>query len=145
MPAKLIPIDLSDTSPADNTITVGALLAGDGLREYDWFTVDATLTGATGDTLDIYLQRSPDNGSTWIDWLHFPQLAAAASAISHTIDSGSIETGPVTVGTGTSVALAAGAFSCRHPGTSVRVLFVGGATTSAGAAQVITLTGWQAR
>lgn len=134
---------LTATSPANSTAAAGSVIAN-GLDQYDWFTLDVTIQGAAGDTLDIYLQRDMGDG-TWRDWIHLPQLAAAAAAASYTIDSKQTEDGLVTVGTGSSPALAAGKFSCTHPGEKVRVWFVPGASTSAGASQVIKLTGWKRR
>lgn len=134
--------DLSATSPANSTAAAGSLTAN-GLDQFDWFMLDVTIQGATGDTLDIYLQR--DVGGTWVDWIHLVQLAASAAAASYTIDTKQTEGGLVTVGTGSSPALAAGKFSCTHPGEKVRVWFVPGASTSAGAAQTIKLTGYKRR
>lgn len=130
------------TSPATATTGVATITAN-GLDRFDWFTVDAVLTGGTGGTLDVYLQR--DVAGTWVDWIHFAQLSAGAAAIRKTVDSKSAAAGPVTVGSGTSPALAAGSCSCCHPGEKVRVLFVAGASTSAGASQTITLTGFRRR
>jgi len=134
--------DLSGTSPATASTAAGAVIAN-GLDQFDWFTVDAVLTGATGGALDVYLQR--DVNGTWVDWLHFTQLAAGAAAVRTTIDSQSIENGPIAVGSGTSPILTAGKFSCMHPGEKVRVLYVAGASTSAGATQTIIITGWKRR
>lgn len=130
---------ITDTSPATAITATGDVIGG--LKNYDWFTVDAALVGATGGTLDVYLQRLV--GATWVDWLHFPQLLAAASAIRHVIDSKTQEEGPVTVGSGTTPALDAGGFSCAHPGDQVRALYVAGVGTSVGAAVSITITGFQ--
>lgn len=130
---------ISDTSPATAITAAGDTVGG--CKHYDWFTVDAALVGATGGTLNVYLQRLV--GATWVDWLRLPELAAGAAAIRYVIDSKTQEEGPVTVGSGTTPALTAGGFSCAHPGDQVRALYVAGASTSAGAAIVITITGFQ--
>ncbi len=140
---------ISDTSPSSATTTVGdTATASDNatfLGVFDWFTIDATLTGGTGGTLDVYLQRKVTD-DVWADWLHFPQLAAGASAIRYCANTGA-STSITTVGGGSDaspgVALAANTFIGGHPGFAVRSVYVAGASTSAGAAQVIRITGWR--
>lgn len=39
---------------------------------------DASLTGAA-DTLDVYVDLSPDSGTTWVNAIHFTQRAGDAS------------------------------------------------------------------
>lgn len=138
---KKLVIPITAASPDDGTAAAAATTFK-GLAEYDWFTVDAVLQGATDDTLDVYLQRKV--GSDWVDWLHFDQLAASASAVRYTCQSG-VTADITTVGAGTSPALAAGTFTGGHPGEEVRIYFVPGASTSAGANQTVTLTCWQSR
>jgi hypothetical protein len=130
---------ITDTTPSTAGTATGDLVGG--CKHFDWFTIDASIASPTGGTLDVYLQRLV--GSTWVDWLHLPQRAAGAAAIRYVIDSNSQEAGPVTVGSGTTPALAAGKFANCHPGDQVRALYVAGASTSAGAAVVITITGFQ--
>lgn len=132
----------TDTSPASSGTVASTTAIFRGLARFDAFTIDAALQGATGDTLDVYLQREID--STWVDWMHFAQLADAASAIRYTVDSASVADGAIVVGSGTSPVLTAGKLSCAHPGDAVRVVFVAGASTSAGAAQTIKITGRRA-
>jgi hypothetical protein len=133
---------ITDTSPAAASTAAGDTVAG--LERYTWFTIDAALIGATGGTLDIYLQRKV--GSTWVDWYHFTQLADAAAAIRYTIDSRSVKAdGATTVGSGTSPVINQAVFSCSHPGNEIRALYVAGVGTSAGAAVSINITGHQAR
>ena len=50
------------------------------LNDFDNVEIEAELVGATGGTLDVYIQSSSD-GIKWYDCVHFAQLAAAASAI----------------------------------------------------------------
>jgi hypothetical protein len=55
---------LSATSPAAAGTVAGKPILLTGFRS---LSILATLTGATGDTLDVYLQVSPDGGVTWVD------------------------------------------------------------------------------
>lgn len=134
--------NLNSTSPASATTAVGATLAG--LDAFETLTIFATLTGATGGTLDVYLQMSPDAGTTWVDYIHYAQILAAAGAASKLItvtrltNSG---TAPIAVGTGTTPALAANTIVGGNWGDRLRVLYVAGASTTAGAAQVIQIVG----
>ena len=142
---------LSYTSPAA-TGTVAKDPVG-GLGKFDFITIDATIQGATGDTLDIYLQRElgQPGSDIWADWYHYTQLAAAAAASSVTINSymATAASYPVTIGIGTAsapgVALAVGSLVTPTPGERMRVVFVAGASTSAGAAQLFYVTGWEDR
>lgn len=130
---------LTETSPSSATTAAGATaLTAGGLREFDWFTVDATLSAVTTNgTLDVYLQRDVDG--VWVDWIHFAQLASGAT-LRVCIDSKQTEAGPVTVGSGTSPALAAGKFAVSHPGDKIRMLFTAGSGTNAGASNTVKIT-----
>lgn len=145
--------DLSGTSPA--TASTAVLASASGMGNHLAVRVDALLVGATGGALDVYIQRkvAPD---LWVDWLHFPQLAAGASAIvySATVQAGNLGSvvnntpsatlaAITTRGTDStpSPGLAAGTIDLNHPGNQIRVVCVAGASTSAGAALRITVTG----
>lgn len=132
---------IEDTSPAAAGTAVGSKVAG--LEKFDWFMVDAQLVGATGGTLDVYLQRKIAD-DLWADWLHFPQLAAGGAAVRYSAQSGT-DKDIVVVGGGTDAspgpALAANTFVGGCPGTAVRAVYVAGASTSAGAAVNIQITG----
>ena len=139
---KVFPI--TGTTPSSATTAIVGSNVG-GLTAFDWFTIDADLVGATGGTLDVYLQRKVDT-NVWADWVHFPQLAAGASAVRYTIPSGADKT-IVPVGVGTDAlpgtpALATNTFVGGHPGEALRCVAVAGASTSAGAAITIRITGW---
>ena len=105
--------------------------------------VSARLAGANGGALDVYIQTSNNNGAvgSWKDVVHFPQLAAAAAAIGYSVTLSHATGGsaPVVVNAvdGT-VALAANTVIPAALGNNLRVVFVAGAGTSAGAAQAIT-------
>lgn len=133
---------ISDTSPAATGTAVSAVTVG-RLESFSDIIVVATLTGATGDTLDVYLQRELAT-NVWADWVHFAQIAAAAAAASYVIHPQKNNT-IVTVGVGTTaapgVALAANTCAGGHPGSNVRAVYVAAASTSAGATQTIRILG----
>jgi len=135
---------ITGTSAAVAGTTVNATTAS-GLAKYDWLTVEADLLGATGGTLDVYIQRKLAT-NLWRDWIHFPQLAGGAAAVKYSVQpqaSSSI----VAVGGGTDaapgVALAANTTIGGHPGDVLRVVLVAGAGTSAGAAYTVRVMGWK--
>lgn len=111
------------------------------LHGFDCLTVHASLVGATGGTLDVYLQSSPD-GVTWFDWHHFTQLAAGAAATNVVFAA----TRPAAlaqvtaIGRDASPALAAGTVLGTDWGVAMRLLVVAGSNTSAGAALTVFLT-----
>ena len=92
------PVDLPYTTPTvgggsgvltllpSTTITgndVVAVSATTKLDLYNRATILLTVSGKTFDastTLDIYLQYSPDEGTTWDDIAHFAQITNAAIA-----------------------------------------------------------------
>lgn len=127
-----------DTSPASATTAVGTTLPGFG--DFDSFLCLATLQGATGGTLDVYLQISPDGGTTWIDFVHFAQLAASAAQVNKTFSvTRSVQQLALqSVGTGISPALAANTVLGGNFGDRIRTLYVAGVGTSAGATQTVT-------
>lgn len=131
---------ISSTSPSSASTAVGGSVGK--LNKYDSIQVVATLTGATGGVLDVYLQTSAD-GSVWTDYAHFAQLSAGAVAVikSFTVSRGGQFTTITTVGQGTTPALAANTVLGGEFGDQMRVVFVAGASTSAGAAQTIDIIG----
>lgn len=137
-------LSITGTSPAEAaTAVIGAPLSG--LGKYRAFRVDAQLVGATGGTLDVYVQRkiAPN---LWADWCHFAQLASGAAAVRYSASAAVVDSTAITTVTsgGTdstpSLSLAAGNFVAGHPGDTVRVVAVAGAGTSAGAAIAVRLT-----
>lgn len=66
------------------TITGNTATAGDATTHLDIYnraTVLLTVSGKVfdgGTTLDVYLQYSPDEGTTWDDIAHFAQVTSAA-------------------------------------------------------------------
>lgn len=140
MRTKEAPWSLTDTSPAAASTVVSTSFAKGGmLWQADKLIVDAALIGGTGGTLDIYLQRKLGT-NRWVDWIHFPQLAAGATKKYSFAITGEGTT-IVEVGGGTDVspgvALAANTAVNVLPTGDVRMIFVAGAGTSAGALQRI--------
>src|SRR5690606_37920398 len=109
--------------------------------------IDADLVGATGGTLDVYLQREVA-ADEWRDWLHLPQLSAAAQAISYTVPFAA-DPDIYTVGTGdadtATPALAADTFVGGHPGDKLRAVYVAGEDTFEGAEITIRINAWLRR
>jgi hypothetical protein len=149
---QLLHIFSGTTLNAPGTAVLGTVAMG--LSQWDWFQIDAQLLGAAGGPLDICLQRrievTDDQGNAidfWFDWLHFTQLAAAAPAVSYSAQSGVSNTiftvGSVVTASPVLPTLAAGSFVGGHPGDAVRAIATAGASTSAGAAQKIYITGWR--
>ena len=133
---------VSDTTPAAASTVAGDTFTG--LGDFDAIAVVANLIGATGGTLDVYLQTSHDGGTTWYDWAHFPQLAAAAGAIKYRFSVPSAgDFGPTVIGAGTSPALAANTVVGGVWGDRMRALYVAGASTSAGAAITIDILAYK--
>lgn len=133
---------ISDTSPA----AVGTAVSAVSVQRLEAFSdiiVVATLIGATGDTLDVYLQRELAT-NVWADWVHFAQVGAGAGAASYVIHPDRTNTITAT-GVGTTaapgVALAVNTCAGGHPGSVVRAVYVAAASTSAGATQTIRILG----
>lgn len=131
-------------SSTASTTTLSSNVAG--LLKYDWFTIDANLQGATGGTLDVYLQRQIAS-DLWADWCHFPQQSSGGAAVQYCAQSGSDKTiHVVEQGTDASAgtpALAANTFIGGHPGNRVRMVMVTGSGVTAGTSQTVKITGWQ--
>lgn len=111
------------------------------LSDYEGVEVVAELVGATGGTLDVYIQLSPDEGLNWYDVVHFAQLASGASAVIYQspLSTATNTTAPVVIGKNlspllgtTSGAVVNGAFTDR-----IRLVMKAGSGTSAGAAVVV--------
>lgn len=134
---------LTDTSPDAAGNNDATAVTQDGLEKYDWFTIDATLTQATGGVLDVYVQRYVPDLAEWRDWIRFTQLAAGSTVFRYTLDSRAAATSFTTVGQGTGPVISAGVMTCSMPGPKVRLYFVAGASTSAGAAQKVLIQAWK--
>lgn len=118
------------------------------LADFDSFTIDATVTGATGGNLDIVLQRQVAAG-VWVEWVRLTTITAGAAVAYQTISPDPAGKNTATAvgvyndaGTGT-MTLASGTSTGGHPGHTIRMVFVAGTSTSAGAAQTVRVTGRQ--
>lgn len=143
---KSITLANAVVSPAAAGTAVLATLVG--LGQEPVAVVDATLLGATGGVLDIYVQSSVDadqaGNGTWYDVIHYTQLAAGGAAVRWvaTLSRGfnKIAAAPNSVNpvSGTPT-LAANTLIADALGNALRVVAVAGAGTSAGAAQTVKL------
>jgi hypothetical protein len=124
---------------ADSTALAGVCVGE--LDEFDAIQIQASLVGATGGVLNVYVQSSLDGGASWYDLVHFPQLADGASAIVYVCSLSSPQLTPVVVGTGTSPALAANTVVGGAWGDRLRLLMVAGTGTNTGAAVVVRMMG----
>ena len=132
---------LSDTSPAAASSAAGTSRAY-GLADCDSITVVGSLVGATGGTLDVYIQTSHDGGTTWFDWAHFAQLASGAAAIKQSFHQGRDSNASVTtVGTAATPALAASTVVGGGWGDMMRLAFTAGVGTSVGATISVQIIG----
>lgn len=131
--------NISATSPAAAS-TVASTATATGLDSFSSVEIVATLQGATGGTLDVYVQKLLDG--VWYDYAHFAQRAAGAAAVTYTATP-ALTNSIATVGTGTSPALVAGTCAGGRPGTALRLLFVAGAGTSLGAVQTVKVAGYR--
>lgn len=152
--ASTQPFVLTGTTPAaaSSGVILGTMR---GLARYNAIRVDALLQGATGGTLDLYLQRrvlgATSPNSIWLDWLHFTQLAGGAAAVRYSAFAGDNvpNVALATVGQMNddlsvgAFALAAGTFVGGLPGDEVRLCAVAGTGTTAGALQNVYLTGFE--
>jgi len=110
------------------------------MQDYDAVDIVAELRGATGGTLDVYVQIAAGGDSNaWFDLVHFPQLSAGAPAVFYQapISNATTTTTPIVVGKNLAPALAAnvvvnGAFSDR-----MRLVFVAGSGTTNGASVIV--------
>lgn len=142
----------SETTPsAPGTVassrSVGSSLGPAGvaadLSQYSGLIVEANLVGATGGTLDVYVQFSTDEGTTWYDYAHFTQLAGGATAVSYVFSAatGAQNLTLATVGKNLNPALASGTVVGGSWGDRMRLVFVAGGGTTAGAAITVNIVG----
>lgn len=139
--------EISPSAPgtaASSALVTGSSVLGIASPMDDWEAVDiaADLQGATGGTLNVYLQLSPDAGNNWYDIVHWTALAAAAPLAFYQspLSLATNTAAPVAVGRnlapslgpGATAAVVNGAFSDR-----LRLVMVAGSGTTAGAPVVV--------
>jgi hypothetical protein len=134
---------VSPAAPGTGLGTSNVGIAGD-LADADALIFYASLVGATGGTLDVYIQHLV-NG-VWLDYVHFTQLAAgaAASKAYFAVTKAQAVAVATNVGNGTTPSLPAGTVVGGPWGSQLRLLFTAGASTSAGATISIAVTGLRA-
>lgn len=133
------------STPAASLNAPGTVIVDPRANLYDsvaWIKILAELQGITGGTLDVTIQDSAD-GVKWLDYVHFPQIAAAAAAIKYSYEP-AFPNAITVIGTATdpatpTVVLAAGASRGGHPLSYLRAVYVAGAGASAGVAQTVTV------
>lgn len=80
LPGLQVALKAATTITTDGTVNSTPVT---GLDPYTMTSILLTVSGQTMDastTLDIYLQYSPDGGTTWDDLYHFTQITTAAYA-----------------------------------------------------------------
>jgi hypothetical protein len=106
------------------------------LDDCDGIDIVAILVGATGGTLDVYMQAGTPDGAWW-DVVHFTQLSAGHGAVTYKTNISPVALGtaaaPTAIGSGLSPALATGTTVQGIGFDRMRLVFVAGASTSAGA------------
>jgi hypothetical protein len=146
-PAAASTVASSQPVTGDNANYLPAGVAGP-LDDWEGVDVIAEITGATGGTLNVYLQGTSDGGTSWYDMIAWPQAAAGAAAkyYKSPLSLATTTSVPIQVGknlvpalTGT-VTVVNGAWTDR-----VRLIFVAGSGTSAGAVVVVRLAPQRAR
>lgn len=133
---------ITGTSPASaSTAQVGE--EAKGLSRFQHFDFVLKEIGGTGGTVDVYIQRFDTNLNEWVDYAHFPQVAAATTARYVATSQPLTGANPIlSVGQGTTPALAANSIIGGHPGDKVRMVVTAGAGTSAGATQMLSIRAW---
>lgn len=147
MSAKTLVFPITITPPATaSTVIADSTTWANSLEDYEYFTIDISVTGGTGGTLDVYLQRRVGS-NLWADWLHLPQAAAGAAISRYTVTPLMGASAITVVGTGTdsaaTPALAANTFVGGHPGDAVRCVVVAGSGTTVGGTVTGTLKFWR--
>ncbi len=114
-----------------------------GFSKFFTYAFLGNLRGATGGTLDIVIEHSPD-GVNWYELGHFPQqaAAAAATAVFAVKSSGGGSITAVGKNLTTTTVLAVSVFIGAPYFDTWRVRYVAGASTSAGAAQSVVVQLW---
>ena len=149
----------SETSPSapgtvasSQTVTSAANYLPPGVAgpvdDYEALDIVAELVGASGGTLDIYVQTNPtDDNANWFDLVHFTQLTNGNAAVKYQAPISLYNNAivPVVVGKNLSPALAAGASINGAFGSRLRLVMVAGSGTSAGAAVKVTVAGQRPR
>ena len=133
--AETLAISLDATSQSDASTTQ---LGADSVStsKYNSIFCFARLTGATGGTLDVYIQRKV--GGQYYDFIHFTQKAAGSAISAQMAGSVSYQgQGLYTVNTVDGTPAMSANVGASGPTDNIRRVFVTGGGTTAGAAQDI--------
>jgi hypothetical protein len=105
------------------------------IDDYDGIDILLDVQGATGGTLNVYVQSKPGDGEDWYDIVSFPtiQAGAAEAYFRAQITPHSGTSFPVQVGKNLSPALPPGTSLNGAFGSRLRLVMVAGAGTTAGA------------
>jgi hypothetical protein len=143
VPIQFLPWTISGLSPnAPGSAVVGSAIGG--LQEFSKAEIQASIRGATGDTLNLIVQTSfdgkpvSDPSKTWWDLAAYVQLAAGSGPFSTLVSviRGSTGAAPQALTQGT---LAAGTVLQNALGDALRLLAVPGAATTLGALQTLNI------
>lgn len=149
----------SETSPAaPGTAASSQVVTGDlaanmpagvaGLiDDYESIEIIAELKGATGGTLNVYLQTSPDGGLSWFDSIAWPQQAGggALAFYQSPLSQATTTATPVVVGKNLAPALAANTVVNGSFGDRFRLVMVAGTGTTGGAPVVVRVSAQRSR
>lgn len=139
---KILTFTVPDTA---STTTIDTSNALTGLDAVDSMLIVADLVGATGGTLNLYLQvaSGSEASPTWVDYLAFAQLASGASATTkvYAVSRHAQQTTATTVAVGDTPALAAGSIVGGDFGERMRLVARTGSGVTAGCTITIRLIG----
>ena len=138
----------ASSQPVQNAASwAPAGVAGGMVEDADAVEFIAELVGATGGTLDVYVQsgnahKDASGNTAWFDLVHFPQLANGASAVKYRVQVSMVgqpaSAAPVVIGSGNAPALAANVAVQSVCFDRLRLLMVAGSGTTTGAAVTVT-------
>lgn len=131
-------VDLSTTSPSTPVTTICSV--SQSLTLFRNLEIVAILQGNTGGAMDLYVQSSPDGGTTWADYIHYPQQASGGGPQAYHVTvgrDGGQTAAPVVISTGITPSLAVNTVVGGSFGNFLRVVIKSGAGTTVGKAQFI--------
>jgi hypothetical protein len=120
------------------------------IDDYESIDVIAELKGATGGTLAVWLQTSPDGGLTWFDSIAWPVATAGAATVYYAspLSQATTTTAPSVVGKNLAPALSnasTGSVVNGSFGDRFRLVMQAGTGTSAGVAVVVRVSAQRSR
>lgn len=109
------------------------------LGDYSSAAIIAELVGATGGTLSVVIQGSPDGGLNFYDLIRFPTITAGAATAFYSapLSTKTQTAAPVVVGKNNAPALAASTVVNGGLTDRLRLMMTGGSGTTLGAQVVI--------